>query len=52
MLPFSPFYPDFGLDPDFFEEIGPGLHQKVRIWLEVKKWTLKTGLFEHAFNDA
>ena len=23
MLPFGPFFPDFGPDPDFFQEIGP-----------------------------
>ena len=52
MLPFGPFFPDFGPDPDFFEEIGPDLHQKVRIWLKMEERTMKIGLFEHAFNDA
>ena len=26
MLPFGPFFPDFGPDQDFFEEIDPDLH--------------------------
>ena len=29
VLPFGPFFPDFGPDPDFFEEIGP---EMVRIY--------------------
>ena len=25
VLPFGPFFPDFGPDPDFFQEIGPDM---------------------------
>ena len=52
VLPFGPFFPDFGPDPDFFEEIGPDLHQKVLSWLKMEKKMINIGLFEHAFNDA
>ena len=52
VLPFGPFFLDIGPDPDFFEEIGPDLHQNVRIWLKMEEITMKIGLFEHAFNDA
>ena len=31
MLPFGPFFPDFGPDPDFFQEIGP---EMVRIYIK------------------
>ena len=52
MLPFGPFFPDAAADPDFFEEIGPDLHQKVRIWLKMEERMMNIGLVEHAFNDA
>ena len=42
VLPFGPFFPDFGLDPDFFEEIGPDLEERM----------MKIDLFEHACNNA
>ena len=29
MLPVVLFFPDFGQDPDFFEEIGPDLHPEL-----------------------
>ena len=39
VLPFGPFFPDFGQDPDFFQEIGP---EMVRICIKKsgfdKKW--------------
>ena len=44
MLPFGPFFPDFGSDPDFFQEI-------VWIWPKMDGLTLKIGLFHHEFND-
>ena len=44
VLPFSPFFPDFGPDLDFFEEIGPDSLQKVRIWLKIEERTMKTRL--------
>ena len=31
VLPFGPFFPDFGPDPDFFQEIGP---EMVRICIK------------------
>ena len=48
----GPFFPDFGPDPDFFEEIGPEMVQKVRICQKMEERTIKIGLFDHAFNDA
>ena len=51
VVPFGPFFPDFGPDPDLFQEIGPDLHKKVRIWPKMDEFTLKIGLFHHEFND-
>ena len=45
VFPFGPFFPDFGPDPDFFEEIGPEMVQiytkKVPIWLKMKERMVK-----------
>ena len=34
VLPFGPLFPDFGPDPDYFEEISP---EMVRIWLKIEE---------------
>ena len=54
VLPFGPFFPDFGPDPDFFSRNwsrnAPDLHEKVRIWSKMEKLMLKIVLFHHQFN--
>ena len=56
VLSFGPFFPDFGPDLDFFEEMGPEMFRiytkKSGFDIKMEERTMKIGLFEHAFNDA
>ena len=52
--PISSVFPDFGPDPDFFQEIGlemVHLHKKVWIWPKMEELTLEIGPLHHEFND-
>ena len=51
VLLFGLFLLFFGPDPAF-KQIGPDLHQDVRIWLKMEERMIKIGLFEYALNDA